>query len=204
MGSLNSIPLCSRGLATEVDGNNNLPSHPNREPAQGVIEVQPEATSTPKLRRIEPLPERDLGESSNSDSLESEYEFRAEDLTSGSDSGLDPSSDELNTTIRSSVEETEPPVVKNPETKESLRNGDLGLDKGNSFKINKAESEDGIEGPVITAEFELEDKKLKMKEKEEIEARVALKVESLGGDTEAAITSLLTDLVVTGGVESER
>ena len=41
-----------------------------------VVEVQPEATSTPKvLRRIEPLPEdRDLGDSSNSDSLESELE----------------------------------------------------------------------------------------------------------------------------------
>ena len=43
-----------------------------------VVEVQPEATSTPKVgsrRRIEPLPEdRDLGDSSNSDSLESDVE----------------------------------------------------------------------------------------------------------------------------------
>jgi len=202
MGSLNSIPLCSRGRVADVDGNNNLPDHPNREQHNGVVEVQPDATSTPKLRRIEPLPERDLGESSNSDSLESEFELRAEDQTFGSDSGLDPSGDELDTTIRSSVDETEQPEVDDPETIESLRNGDLGVDKVISFKTTKEESENANEEP--TFEYDPKEEERKEKERAEIEARVALKVESLGGDTEAAITSLLTDLVVTGGGESER
>jgi hypothetical protein len=98
MGALASLPLCQR--ARGLDGNNNLPGEEDRNVATvhqvidtslltalttlQVVEVQPEATSTPKLdssrRRIEPLPEagdsveRDLGDSSNSDSLESELE----------------------------------------------------------------------------------------------------------------------------------
>ena len=96
MGALTSIPLCQRARGTEEggggDNNNNLHNEEDRNIPQvtsasnkqilkhplsyQVVEVQPEATSTPKvLRRIEPLPEdRDLGDSSNSDSLESELE----------------------------------------------------------------------------------------------------------------------------------
>ena len=103
MGALTSIPLCQRARGAEEGGdtNNNLQEEEDRNitqvtkikvviirikdtsytsplslPSFQVVEVQPEATSTPKvLRRIEPLPEdRDLGDSSNSDSLESELE----------------------------------------------------------------------------------------------------------------------------------
>ena len=96
MGALTSIPLCQRARGAEEggggDNNNNLHNEEDRNIPQvtsasnkqilkhplscQVVEVQPEATSTPKvLRRIEPLPEdRDLGDSSNSDSLESELE----------------------------------------------------------------------------------------------------------------------------------
>lgn len=82
MGALSSIPLCQRAGALEgEDTNNNLATAEDRNLAvvaqvAEVVQLQPEATSTPKLRRIEPLPEveRDLGESSNSDSLESELE----------------------------------------------------------------------------------------------------------------------------------
>ena len=96
------------------------------------MEVQPEATSTPKvLRRIEPLPEdRDLGDSSNSDSLESELEVGFQILRSAatfnvhrdihlpkvravsertfsSDSGLEQSGDELEATREVEVHEAE-------------------------------------------------------------------------------------------------
>merc|ERR1719145_33973 len=113
MGALTSIPLCQRARgADEVgggDNNNNLHNEEDRNITQ-VVEVQPEATSTPKvLRRIEPLPEdRDLGDSSNSDSLESELEVRAvSERTFGSDSGLEQSGDELEATREVEVHEEE-------------------------------------------------------------------------------------------------
>jgi len=200
MGSLNSIPLCSRGRVGEVDGNNNIPGHPDREQLARVVEVQPEATSTPKLRRIEPLPERDLGESSNSDSLVSELEISSGDPNSSSDSGLDPSGDEFDISKRSNDFNADPPTNNDHETTESLENGDLGVDKVHTFRSCEMEHQD--KDSEIPAD-QVDEEKIK-KEREEMEARVASKVESLGGDTEAAITSLLTDLVVSGGVESER
>merc|ERR1711962_386176 len=166
MGALTSMPLCQRARVEE-DGNNNLPGMEDRNLAQGpqVVEIQPEATSTPKVdnrRRIEPLPdERDLGDSSNSDSLESELEVRAVcERTFGSDSGLEQRGDELEITREVEVHEEESIEYLNtaleddddeedseeeeeevPEdTVETLESGDLGVNRATTFRVQKDES----------------------------------------------------------------
>merc|ERR1712168_1048935 len=150
------IPLCARtrevGLGdTEADRNNNLASEVDNNHVQPAVVVQPEATSTPKVsgerRRIEPLPEeRDLGDTSNSDSLESDLEVRAvSDRTFGSDSGLEQSGDELEITReveiaeddRESMDELNIAVDNDSdvETAASLETGDLGVDRATTFRV---------------------------------------------------------------------
>merc|ERR1719365_361842 len=175
MGALTSIPLCQRARAAEEGGegdtNNNLQGEEDRNITQ-VVEVQPEATSTPKvLRRIEPLPEdRDLGDSSNSDSLESELEVRAvSERTFGSDSGLEQSGDELEATREVEVHETaeeeedsmEDLNVALPEeeddgeeeTVESLQTGDLGVDRATTFRVQKEQPPLDMELDALADEF---------------------------------------------------
>jgi len=174
MGALTSIPLCQRARGEE-DGNNNLPGMEDRNLAQvhQVVEIQPEATSTPKLdnrRRIEPLPdERDLGDSSNSDSLESELEVRAvSERTFGSDSGLEQSGDELEVTREVEVHEEESMEDLNValeeeeddedgdepgDTVENLESGDLGVDRSTTFKVPKVEPPINMELEVSEDEF---------------------------------------------------
>merc|ERR1719228_332140 len=140
--------------------------------AQGpqVVDIQPEATSTPKIdnrRRIEPLPQdRDLGDSSNSDSLESELEVRAvSERTFGSDSGLEQSGDELEATREVEVHEEEESMEElnvgqededteeEEETVESLRTGDLGVDRAKTFRVEKEQPPLDMELEALADEF---------------------------------------------------
>jgi len=224
MGALTSMPLCQRAR-TEEDGNNNLPGIEDRNLAQGhrqVVEIQPEATSTPKQdhrRRIEPLPQdRDLGDSSNSDSLESELEVRAVcERTFGSDSGLEQSGDELEITREVEIHEEESIEYLNtaleddddeedyeeeeeeevPEdTVETLESGDLGVNRATTFKVQK-------EKPSLAMDlndFEelsenLPDKVKEIQELEEEEENPSSLVsKKFGVSSEDAISSLLSEL----------
>jgi len=217
MGALTSLPLCQRARAEE-DTNNNLPAEEDRNIPQ-VVEVQPEATSTPKVetrRRIEPLPEdRDLGDSSNSDSLESELEARAvSERTFGSDSGLEQSGDELEVTREVEVAEEESAEDLNvaldedtegEETVESLETGDLGVDRATTFRVQKVEPPLDMELEALEDEFseplpnEEEDD-----EEESEESSVSRKLAELGVSEEEAITTMLSELASGQGREMTR
>merc|ERR1712083_90041 len=175
----------------------------------GVVEVQPEATSTPKvLRRIEPLPEdRDLGDTSNSDSLESELEARAvSDRTFGSDSGLEQSGDELEITReveiaeddRESMDELNIAVDNDSdvETAASLETGDLGVDRATTFRVPPS-TEVNVDDLDKEVDAELETIKEPMQHESsesESEDEIPRKLEDL--DTTQAISSMLSDLTV--------
>lgn len=224
MGALTSIPLCQRAR-TEEDGNNNLPGMEDRNLAQGhqVVEIQPEATSTPKQdnrRRIEPLPdERDLGDSSNSDSLESELEVRAVcERTFGSDSGLEQSGDELEITREVEVHEEESMEDLNmaledddddedyeeeeevPEdTVENLETGDLGVNRATTFRVQKEEPSmdmdlDALEELSETLPEEEKEIHDLEEEDENTSSLVSKKLTELGVSEEEAITSMLSEL----------
>merc|ERR1719400_321570 len=123
------------------------------------------------LRRIEPLPEdRDLGDSSNSDSLESELEVRAvSERTFGSDSGLEQSGDELEATREVEVHEAEEEEEESmedlnvalpdegedteEETMESLQTGDLGVDRATTFRVQKEQPPLDMELDALADEF---------------------------------------------------
>merc|ERR1711962_1907180 len=205
MGALTSMPLCQRARVEE-DGNNNLPGMEDRNLAQGpqVVEIQPEATSTPKVdnrRRIEPLPdERDLGDSSNSDSLESELEVRAVcERTFGSDSGLEQSGDELEIAREVEVHEEDSEDEGEEEvpedTVETLESGDLGVNRATTFRVQKDE-------PCVAMDlndFEELSENLPKKEKEiqdleEEEDTSSLVTKKFGVSEEDAITSMLSEL----------
>merc|ERR1719145_109050 len=197
MGALTSIPLCQRARgADEVgggDNNNNLHNEEDRNIPQ-VVEVQPEATSTPKvLRRIEPLPEdRDLGDSSNSDSLESELEVRAvSERTFGSDSGLEQSGDELEATREVEVHEEE-------ESVESLRTGDLGVDRAKTFRVEKEQPPLDIEFEALADEFSepLPNEESEEEEEEEETNSMSRKLAELGvsEEEEDGVSNMLSDL----------
>merc|ERR1719400_266054 len=124
------------------------------------------------LRRIEPLPEdRDLGDSSNSDSLESELEVRAvSERTFGSDSGLEQSGDELEATREVEVHEAEEEeedsmedlnvalpeeedTEEEEETVESLQTGDLGVYRATTFRVQKEHPPLDMELDALADEF---------------------------------------------------
>merc|ERR1719228_3220693 len=194
--------------------------------AQGpqVVDIQPEATSTPKIdnrRRIEPLPEdRDLGDSSNSDSLESELEVRAvSERTFGSDSGLEQSGDELEATREVEVHETaeeeeesmEDLNVALPdeeedteeETVESLQTGDLGVDRATTFRVQKEQPPldmeldalaDEFSEPLPNEEDESDDEEGEREEEEETSS-VSRKLADLGvSEEEEGVSNMLSEL----------
>jgi len=219
MGALNSIPLCARtrevGLGeTEADRNNNVASEVDNNHMQPAVVVQPEATSTPKIggerRRIEPLPEeRDLGDSSNSDSLESDLEARAvSDRTFGSDSGLEQSGDELEITReveiaeddRESMDELNIAVDNDSdsETAASLETGDLGVDRATTFRVPPSDKVDIDDlDKEVDSEFDTIREPVQHESSEsenEDEAQIPRKLEDL--ETTQAITSMLSDLTV--------
>jgi len=218
MGALNSIPLCARtrevGVAeNEADRNNNMASEVDNNQVPAAVVVQPEATSTPKIggerRRIEPLPEeRDLGDSSNSDSLESDLEARAvSDRTFGSDSGLEQSGDELEITRevevaeddRESMDELNIAVDNDSEaeTPASLETGDLGIDRTTTFRVPPNEVKIDDLDKEVDAEFDTirEPASHGSSESEnEDDAQISRKLEDL--ETTQAITSMLSDLTV--------
>jgi len=219
MGALNSIPLCARtrevGLGeNEADRNNNLVSEVDNNHVQPAVVVQPEATSTPKVsgerRRIEPLPEeRDLGDSSNSDSLESDLEVRAvSDRTFGSDSGLEQSGDELEITReveiaeddRESMDELNIAVDNDSdfETAASLETGDLGVDRATTFRVPPS-NEVNVKDLDKEVDAELETIKEPMQHESseseaEDDAEIPRKLEDL--ETTQAISNMLSDLTV--------
>jgi len=222
MGALTSMPLCQRARVEE-DGNNNLPGMEDRNLAQGpqVVEIQPEATSTPKVdnrRRIEPLPdERDLGDSSNSDSLESELEVRAVcERTFGSDSGLEQSGDELEITREVEVHEEESIEYLNtaleddddeedseeeeeeevPEdTVETLESGDLGVNRATTFRVQKDEPSVAMDlNDFEELSENLPKKEKEIEELEEEEDTSSLVAKKFGVSEEDAITSMLSEL----------
>merc|ERR1719145_252459 len=205
MGALTSIPLCQRARgADEVgggDNNNNLHNEEDRNIPQ-VVEVQPEATSTPKvLRRIEPLPEdRDLGDSSNSDSLESELEVRAvSERTFGSDSGLEQSGDELEATREVEVhQEEEDTEEEEEETVESLQTGDLGVDRAKTFRVEKEQPPLDMEFEALADEFSepLPNEESEEEEEEEETNSMSRKLAELGvsEEEEDGVSNMLSDL----------
>jgi len=198
----------------EADRNNNVASEVDNNHVPPAVVVQPEATSTPKVsgerRRIEPLPEeRDLGDSSNSDSLESDLEARAvSDRTFGSDSGLEQSGDELEITReveiaeddRESMDELNIAVDNESdfETAASLETGDLGVDRATTFRVppsNEVDIEDLDK--EVDAEFDTIREPIQQessKSEAEKDDQVTRKLEDL--ETTQAITSLLSDLTV--------
>jgi len=230
MGALNSIPLCARtrevGIAdNEADRNNNVASEVDNNHVPQAVVVQPEATSTPKIggerRRIEPLPEeRDLGDSSNSDSLESDLEARAvSDRTFGSDSGLEQSGDELEITRevevaeddRESMDELNIAVDNDSEaeTPASLETGDLGVDRATTFRVPANEVDLDDLDKEVDAEFDTIREQPPPCESSESENEdddpISRKLEDL--ETTQAITNMLSDLAVgaeTRGTALER
>jgi len=225
MGALTSIPLCQRARGAEEGGgdtNNNLQGEEDRNITQ-VVEVQPEATSTPKvLRRIEPLPEdRDLGDSSNSDSLESELEVRAvSERTFGSDSGLEQSGDELEATREVEVHEAEEEeesmedlnvalpeeedTEEEEETVESLQTGDLGVDRAKTFRVEKEQPPldmeldalaDEFSEPLPNEEESEEEEEGEREEDEEETSSVSRKLADLGvSEEEEGVSNMLSEL----------
>ena len=197
---------------TEADRNNNLASEVDNNHVQPAVVVQPEATSTPKVsgerRRIEPLPEeRDLGDTSNSDSLESDLEVRAvSDRTFGSDSGLEQSGDELEITReveiaeddRESMDELNIAVDNDSdfETAASLETGDLGVDRATTFRVppHTGVNIDDLDKEV-DAELETIKEPMQHESSEsESEDEIPRKLEDL--DTTQAISSMLSELTV--------
>ena len=219
MGALNSIPLCARTREVgqgenEADRNNNLPDEVDNNLVRPTVVVQPEATSTPKVnnerRRIEPLPEeRDLGDSSNSDSLESDLQPSAvSDHTFGSDSGLEQSGDELEITreIEAAEEDKESDdelnvAVDNEleyETPASLESGDLGVDRTTTFRVPPT-SEVSMNNNEKDANVASE------KVQSHPEDTISQKLEDL--ESTQAISNMLSDLTMganTRGVALER
>jgi len=213
MGALTSMPLCQRARVEE-DGNNNLPGMEDRNLAQGpqVVEIQPEATSTPKVdnrRRIEPIRPREGTE-------RPELLVRAVcERTFGSDSGLEQSGDELEITREVEVHEEESIEYLNtaleddddeedseeeeeevPEdTVETLESGDLGVNRATTFRVQKDESSVAMD----LNDFEELSENLPKKEKEiqdleEEEDTSSLVAKKFGVSEEDAITSMLSEL----------
>ena len=124
--------------------------------------------------------------------------------TFGSDSGLEQSSDELEVAREVPKEEVEDEdldtaLESEEETVESLETGDLGVDRGTTFRARGEELDMEI-GEDCSEPLPNEDDDEEEEEEEGDESQVSKKLATLGVNEEEAISALLSDMT-SGGRE---